>query len=181
MQQRYDWTWDDAERTKLFVGLPGHARMDAGQQEAVGTRGDGLDHPAQKVIGAAVETLVQEIVTTLDFYRSSTADADGGPVAEPAGGGYQGLDDPSVPTATTRSTATPTSPTPPAPRRSPGCCWPAPPPASAGCASCSRTASTSASRCSTPTRTSARRARCAPPATCPSLAVSAGLCVGASR
>jgi type IV pilus assembly protein PilM len=97
VQQRYDWTWDDAERTKLFVGLPGHARMDAGQQEAVGTRGDGLDHPAQKVIGAAVETLVQEIVTTLDFYRSSTADADGGPVAEPAGGGYQGLDDPMGP------------------------------------------------------------------------------------
>jgi type IV pilus assembly protein PilM len=92
VQQRYDWTWDDAERTKLFVGLPGHARMDADQQEAVGTRGDGLDHPAQKVIGAAVETLVQEIVTTLDFYRSSTADADGGPVAE-ATGGLEGLDD----------------------------------------------------------------------------------------
>ena len=30
---------------------------------------------------------MQEIVTTLDFYRSSTADADGGPVAEPADGG----------------------------------------------------------------------------------------------
>jgi type IV pilus assembly protein PilM len=94
VQQRYDWTWDDAERTKLFVGLPGHARMDAGQQEAVGTRADGLDHPAQKVIGAAVESLVQEIVTTLDFYRSSTAEAGGDPVpGQATGEGADVLDD----------------------------------------------------------------------------------------
>jgi type IV pilus assembly protein PilM len=74
VQQRYDWTWEEAERTKLFVGLPGHARMDVGQQESVGIGHDGLDHPAQKVIAASVESLVQEIVTTLDFYRSSTAE-----------------------------------------------------------------------------------------------------------
>jgi len=74
VQQRYDWTWDDAERTKVFVGLPGHARMDASQQESVGPSYDGLDHPAQKAIASATETLVQEIVTTLDFYRTSTAE-----------------------------------------------------------------------------------------------------------
>lgn len=74
VQQRYDWTWDDAERTKLFVGLPGHASMDAGQQESVGPGHDGLEHPAQKVIASSAETLVQEIVTTLDFYRTSTTE-----------------------------------------------------------------------------------------------------------
>ena len=62
VQQRYDWTWDDAERTKVFVGLPGHARLDASQQESIGPGHDGLDHPAQKVIASAAETLVQEIV-----------------------------------------------------------------------------------------------------------------------
>jgi type IV pilus assembly protein PilM len=81
IQQRYDWTWDDAERTKLFVGLPGHARMDASQQETVGRGRDGLDHPAQKVVASSAETLVQEIVATLDFYRTSTAEGleDGDP------------------------------------------------------------------------------------------------------
>ena len=74
VRQRYDWTWEDAERTKVYVGLPGHARLEHAQ-ETTAPRTDGLDHPAQQVVVAAVQTLVDEISTTLDYYRSSAGEA----------------------------------------------------------------------------------------------------------
>ena len=74
VQQRYDWTWEDAERTKLFVGLPGHAHLDPTQQATVTQHADGLDHPAQQVIVSAVENLVVEIMTTLEYYRTSVTE-----------------------------------------------------------------------------------------------------------
>lgn len=77
VQQRYDWTWEDAERTKVFAGLPGHARMDDAQRESVTRRTEGLDHPAQPVIVAAVESLIGEIITTLEYYRTSVTDGIG--------------------------------------------------------------------------------------------------------
>ncbi len=77
VQQRYDWTWEDAERTKVFAGLPGHARMDQAQRESVTQHRDGQDHPAQQVIVAAVESLVGEIITTLDYYRTSVTEGIG--------------------------------------------------------------------------------------------------------
>ncbi len=74
VQQRYDWTWEDAERTKMYVGLPGHAHLDPTQASSVTPRSDGLDHAAQQVIEVAATALADEISTTLDFYRDSTAE-----------------------------------------------------------------------------------------------------------
>lgn len=82
VRARYDWGWEDAERTKIYVGLPGHAHLDESQVEVVGRRTDGLDHAAQAVVEEAAGELAEEISSTLDFYRASTSDA-----AEAAEGG----------------------------------------------------------------------------------------------
>lgn len=71
IQQRYGWTWEDAERTKVYVGLPGHAHLDPLQRSVVGEAHDGLDHAAQRVVAEAVVELADEIGTTLDFYRDA--------------------------------------------------------------------------------------------------------------
>ena len=75
VQHGYQWSWEDAERTKVFVGLPGHAQLDESQRATLTPRSDGLDHPAQKVVVTAATALVAEISTTLDFYRASTNEA----------------------------------------------------------------------------------------------------------
>jgi len=75
VQHGYQWSWEDAERTKVFVGLPGHATLDEFQRQTVTVRDDGLDHPAQKHVVTAATSLVAEISTTLDFYRASAAEA----------------------------------------------------------------------------------------------------------
>ena len=77
VQNGYQWSWEDAERTKVFVGLPGHANLDESQRKTVTSRADGLEHPAQKLVVSAATTLVTEISTTLDFYRASAADGSG--------------------------------------------------------------------------------------------------------
>src|SRR3954465_11142114 len=82
VQQSYQWTWEDAERTKLFVGLPGHATLDDSQRQATTPSAEGLDHPAQRSVMSATTALVGEISTTLDFFRASAvraAAADGSP------------------------------------------------------------------------------------------------------
>jgi type IV pilus assembly protein PilM len=76
VQERYDWTWEDAERTKVYVGLPGHAHLDPSQRETVAPRTDGLDHAAQQVVAVAATQLATEIGTTLDFYRASAGETD---------------------------------------------------------------------------------------------------------
>jgi type IV pilus assembly protein PilM len=75
VQDAYQWSWDDAERTKVYVGLPGHASLDDSQREATTGPVDGYDHPAQKVVVEATTSLVGEIATTLDFFRASAAEA----------------------------------------------------------------------------------------------------------
>ena len=75
VQQAFGWSWEDAERTKLFVGLPGHATLDEAQRLATTGPTDGLDHPAQKAVIEAATSLVGEIGTTLDFFRASAAEA----------------------------------------------------------------------------------------------------------
>jgi type IV pilus assembly protein PilM len=80
VQQRYDWSWEDAERTKVYVGMPGHAHLDPTQASTVTPRSDGLDHAAQQVVAVAAAALADEISTTLDFYRDSTVEGEGGPV-----------------------------------------------------------------------------------------------------
>ena len=81
VRTRYDWTWEDAERTKVFVGLPGHAHLDESQLHGVSPRSDGLDHAAQQVVVAAAKALVEEIVSTLDFYRAGPVVDGVGPTA----------------------------------------------------------------------------------------------------
>ncbi|KQW46043.1 hypothetical protein ASC77_19295 [Nocardioides sp. Root1257] len=75
VQQAFGWSWDDAERTKLFVGLPGHATLDDSQRMATTGPTDGFEHPAQKVVVESATALVGEIGTTLDFFRASAAEA----------------------------------------------------------------------------------------------------------
>jgi type IV pilus assembly protein PilM len=72
LQERYEWTWEEAERTKVVVGLPGHSTL-----VPDGPRADGLDHPAQEVIASAAESLAAEIATTLDYVRGSAGDTQG--------------------------------------------------------------------------------------------------------
>jgi type IV pilus assembly protein PilM len=66
IQQQYDWSWEEAERTKVVVGLAGHSTL---LPEV--PRADGLDHPAQRVVAAEAEALAAEIVTTLDYVRDA--------------------------------------------------------------------------------------------------------------
>nr|MCW2728356.1 type pilus assembly protein PilM [Aeromicrobium sp.] len=66
IRERYDWTWEEAERTKVVVGLAGHSTL---KPEV--PRADGLDHPAQRVVGAEAEALASEIATTLDYVRDA--------------------------------------------------------------------------------------------------------------
>jgi type IV pilus assembly protein PilM len=70
LQQRYEWTREEAERTKIVVGLPGHSRLQPEEPRA-----DGLDHPAQQVVAAEAESLVSEIVTTLNYVRGSAEES----------------------------------------------------------------------------------------------------------
>ena len=67
LQDRYSWSWDDAERTKIKAGLPGHADLDGAMPDT-----EGFEHPAQRLILSEVETLVAEIRTTLEYFRSAT-------------------------------------------------------------------------------------------------------------
>lgn len=67
LQDRYGWNWEDAERTKVMAGLPGHAAPEVTKAPA-----GGLDHPAQRVIAAEAETLVAEVRSTLDYFRNAT-------------------------------------------------------------------------------------------------------------
>lgn len=82
VQQRYDWTWEDAERTKVYVGLPGHAHLDPSQTVGLTPRSDGLDHAAQQVVEVAAGRLIEEISTTLDYYRDSAGDPAGNSVSD---------------------------------------------------------------------------------------------------
>jgi len=75
VRQRFDWTWEEAERTKIGVGLPGHASLPPEQLTGLATPVHGLDHPAQEQVSAAVDILIDEVSTTLDYYRGSTTGA----------------------------------------------------------------------------------------------------------
>ena len=77
VRQCYDWTWDEAERTKVCVGLPGHASLASEQLAHLAKPVLGLDHPAQRVVADAVAGLVDEVSTTLDHYRGQAAGAAG--------------------------------------------------------------------------------------------------------
>ena len=58
LQERYQWEREDAERTKIVLGLPS----------------PDIDHPAQRVIAASADELVTEIRATLAYFRGSRAE-----------------------------------------------------------------------------------------------------------
>ena len=92
LMETYEWTWEEAERTKIVLGLPGHARTDlydgaAAAEAAEGPRGgadpadrlaevDLEDHPAHRAIAAQVDALAAELRATLDYFRTSTGGVD---------------------------------------------------------------------------------------------------------
>jgi type IV pilus assembly protein PilM len=69
LQTRYDWAWEDAERTKIVLGLDGETPPSSDGHPATYA-----DHPARPVIVEQVDALVAEIRTTLDFFLGSTGD-----------------------------------------------------------------------------------------------------------
>jgi type IV pilus assembly protein PilM len=84
LRECYDWTWEEAERTKVVLGLPGHARPDTAPKGAApaGEAPEGAsatnrfaDHPAYQVIEEQVDGLVGELRATLNYYRSSAEGA----------------------------------------------------------------------------------------------------------
>lgn len=64
LQERYDWTWEDAERTKRVLGL-------VPDQEAA----DQADHPARQVVAEQADVIASEIRTTLQFFAGSITPA----------------------------------------------------------------------------------------------------------
>jgi type IV pilus assembly protein PilM len=72
LQDRYDWSWEDAERTKIVVGLP-PTEGPAGAE----TDQDRPEHPAQHVVAERVADLLAEVRATLNFFLDSdSAEAD---------------------------------------------------------------------------------------------------------
>lgn len=77
LMARYEWTWDEAERTKISLGLPGHAStveppgLESAESAPAEVQGA---HPAHATIAEQVDGLVTELRATLTFFRTSTAD-----------------------------------------------------------------------------------------------------------
>ena len=74
LMDRYEWTWEDAERTKIVLGLPGHSQLDAvpaAESSSEETSVSVADHPAHQVIVEQVDALVTELRATLTYYRGS--------------------------------------------------------------------------------------------------------------
>jgi type IV pilus assembly protein PilM len=70
LMERYEWTWEEAERTKIVLGLPGHTRLDlyAGADAPAVDE----DHPAHQAVAEQVAGLVAELRATLDYFRTSS-------------------------------------------------------------------------------------------------------------
>jgi len=66
LQDRYGWSWDDAERTKITLGLS--SPPPDGSQ---GPDPSAPDHPAHRVIREQVAALATEVGATLDFFLGS--------------------------------------------------------------------------------------------------------------
>lgn len=60
LAEHFTWSLEDAERTKIELGLTG------------GVSVDGQQHPAQKVINHVVSAFITEVRQTIDYYLSST-------------------------------------------------------------------------------------------------------------
>jgi type IV pilus assembly protein PilM len=66
LQKQYSWSWEEAERSKIALGMPATAEGgDAGPSM--------YDHPAQQVITEEAHKLVAEVRATLEFFLGSAA------------------------------------------------------------------------------------------------------------
>lgn len=77
LMERYEWTWEEAERTKISLGLPGHARSvgpPALEYPVPAPAEAQVAHPAHETIAEQVDGLVTELRATLTYFRTSTAD-----------------------------------------------------------------------------------------------------------
>ena len=82
LMDRYEWAREDAERTKVVLGLPGHTASAGapGDQGDAGDPGEAADsswsdHPALQVIAEQVDALAGELRATLNYYRASAPGA----------------------------------------------------------------------------------------------------------
>jgi type IV pilus assembly protein PilM len=64
LQQKFGWTYDEAEAAKARYGLP--------RQRPAGDDLVALEHPAQQAIAERVNAVVAEIRTTLNFFLSAS-------------------------------------------------------------------------------------------------------------
>lgn len=76
LMERYGWDREDAERTKIVLGMPGFTRLDLlqGELEEVPDPDELDEHPAHQVIAEHVEALISEVRATLVYFRGSVAD-----------------------------------------------------------------------------------------------------------
>ncbi len=70
LMERYEWSWEEAERTKIVLGLPGHAQLDL--YDGAETPAVAEDHPAHQAIAEQVDGLVTELRATLDYFQTSS-------------------------------------------------------------------------------------------------------------
>lgn len=63
LQQKFGWSYEEAEAAKAEYGLP---RQRSGDEELVG-----LEHPAQEAIAERITGVVAEVRTTLNFFLSA--------------------------------------------------------------------------------------------------------------
>ena len=67
LKERYEWSWEEAERTKVALGLPTPDSRETPASERV------TAHPAQQVIVEQVAILAAEVRATLDFFLGADA------------------------------------------------------------------------------------------------------------
>jgi type IV pilus assembly protein PilM len=71
LMERYEWSWEEAERTKIVLGLPGHTRLDMYAGTGAEPPAAAEAHPAHQAIADQVAGLVDELRTTLDYFHTS--------------------------------------------------------------------------------------------------------------
>lgn len=69
LQERYGWSWEEAERTKVALGLPAPSSGGTPASESA------PDHPAQQVIVEQVAILTAEVRATLDFFLGADSES----------------------------------------------------------------------------------------------------------
>ena len=66
LQERYDWSWEEAERSKIALGMHTGAPVDT-------PGAPGYHHPAQQTITEEAHKLATEIRATLEFFVGSAS------------------------------------------------------------------------------------------------------------